>query len=92
MGTLGETHRVPLARCTYCGEHNDAATGIDHDSNPKPGDAMICVTCSGLSIYAEDGRLRRPTPAEVKACSKDLKLQLARLAVFKLALERRGRK
>jgi len=86
---LGDKQRVPAAHCAYCGQLNDAASGVEHNAKPQPGDAMVCLGCSGLNVYAEGGKLRRPTPEEVKRASKDLKLQMVRLAAFKLALERK---
>ena len=89
---LGKTQRVKPSHCCYCGQLNDGASGMGHDYAPRPGDVMICLGCSGLNIYVEGGRLRLPTPAETKATSTDLNIQMARMAAFTVALSRGRRR
>jgi len=38
-------------KCPTCSKPADAATGIDHEKNPNPGDIAICFYCGSVNIY-----------------------------------------
>jgi hypothetical protein len=38
---------------------------------PEPGDANLCMSCSYVSIFTEDGNLRAPTIAERRELLND---------------------
>ena len=51
--------------CPYCGRSNEAHAPTDPDQKPpSAGDVSICWKCLGISIFQEDGTVRRTTPEE----------------------------
>ena len=61
-----KTTRLPPATCPTCGKTLDAATNIEEDVEPSPGDVTICLGCKDLFIFTEELGLRRPTEAELQ--------------------------
>ena len=79
-------HFVPESMCLNCGKGLDAATAVQDDSNPKPGDFSICLNCGHLSVFAADLTLRPPTDAELIEVAGDptlLRLQRIRAAYWR---------
>ena len=59
------SYRIPESACPSCGARLDAASGLDHDNAPKPGNVWICIQCAEIVIYDEQLGLRKPTLAEM---------------------------
>jgi hypothetical protein len=72
--TLGKTHHVPNGFCPLCGKELDAASGMDHDNAPKPGDVSVCLGCAQPLVFNDDLTVRAMTASEVA----DLPLALGR--------------
>lgn len=51
--------------CTNCGKVNDAATALDGDIQPEPGDVAVCLYCHHLMVYGDGLTLRDPTSDEL---------------------------
>lgn len=58
------THRHEERRCPVCGKAVNAATGVDHNHSPAPGDVTMCIECAHILFFDERLTLRQPTSAE----------------------------
>jgi len=63
--TLDHTTRVPGSDCPACGYHIDAATCVEGNYQPSPGDPTVCVACGAVLVFTEARTLRATTAAEV---------------------------
>lgn len=74
-GRLGPTQAFGFTTsvCIHCGFDSDIFTAIGGGRRqPQPGDATLCVKCSGLQIVADDGAsFRKPTEDEAARLSVD---------------------
>lgn len=61
-----KTTRVPSNRCPVCKYQMDAATGVEPETKPKPGDVSICWQCGAVLIFDTDLTSRLPTEQEFK--------------------------
>jgi hypothetical protein len=51
--------------CPYCGVTHDGMTAlVKAEHRPSEGAANICARCGEISIFNEDGSLRRATATE----------------------------
>jgi len=62
---LGKDHHVEPFTCPYCKKRLDGVAGVDTDTLPEPEDVSICVVCGGVSVFAEQGCLRKPSLDEL---------------------------
>jgi hypothetical protein len=63
--------------CPHCGMLVDGATPVDDThGHPQPEDISICLYCSGLSVYTQNG-LRLPTDEEWKSAMAKSDVQRA---------------
>jgi L-aminopeptidase/D-esterase-like protein len=57
-------------RCPYCGREHTDLTGVARKGTPArrpgPGDLTICIRCGEWSVFARNGRTRKPTAAEAR--------------------------
>jgi hypothetical protein len=51
------THRTTPTLCPTCGHKLDAATGLDHDHKPSPGDLSVCIQCGEILEFDEEIKL-----------------------------------
>ena len=75
--------------CPWCGQLNDAVTGLRPETTPSQGDVSICFACSWPGVF--DGKPlapRRPTHEELQAMQVDPYLQ--EVASKVAAFRRRG--
>lgn len=56
--------RTPESKCPVCGHILDAATSINGEFEPRPGDVTLCVQCGEILIFNKDLRGRIPTAEE----------------------------
>ncbi len=81
---------VPDRHCPQCGSKNDAnlcaTDGVTEHVHPASGDVSICLYCSALMIYTEDG-LRDPTDEEFSKLRRDPDVQVAIGAIATLRSE-----
>jgi hypothetical protein len=66
----------------------DAATHVDGDKRPKPGDRSFCFHCGSGLMFLEDCSLRAMTRQEVEETMRELSPH-ARAVVDALASRRR---
>ena len=79
-------HDMPASLCLACGRSLNAASGVDHDHRPSPGDVTVCLRCGHIMIFAEDLTPRDLTAEEVIEVAGDkriLAIQRAREALPK---------
>ncbi|BAS57891.1 hypothetical protein NIES2135_27320 [Leptolyngbya boryana NIES-2135] len=57
---------LPKSACPSCGYVVDAATGVGHNEQPKPGSYGICLRCSTSLIYTESLTVRAATFIELE--------------------------
>jgi hypothetical protein len=69
---------LPADRCPLCGAVIDAASCLQDDAHPTPGDLTICLRCQGLLIFTEDMHHRVLTNREYLALPADQRALLAR--------------
>ena len=58
------TRTAPTA-CPACGHRITAASHIDGNMTPKPGDLTVCLYCATLLVFADGLSLRNLTDAEM---------------------------
>jgi len=87
-------HRVPQSFCPLCGHKLDAASGMDTDDRPSPGDAGVCIQCATPLIYQDDLTMRAMTQAEINnldpGCRREL--EIAMLVVRSLDRRKKRKK
>ena len=78
-----KTTRHKLTPCLNCGKELDAASGLEHDSTPSPGDMTVCLYCHHVMVYESELTLRNPTDAEVVEIAGDPSLLIVMQALEK---------
>ena len=72
---LGKTdYRHKPTPCLGCGKLLDAATGLNHDNNPCPGDVSICFSCGHIQVYADDLSFRELNDEEMVDIAGDKRI------------------
>lgn len=75
----------PKRRCPQCSSVCDADTGLETTKTPSPGDVSICLYCSGISIFVDNGAysptLRRATDDELEELLRDPLIRNAAYAI-----------
>ncbi len=69
--------------CAYCGAERPLAarlTGGPPPYNPRPGDAVLCISCGAWNVLDDDMQLRKPTALAAAKIEADPNCQLARKA------------
>ena len=89
---LGRDHRVPQAKCPLCGHKLDAASGINTDASPDPGDYSVCIGCASPLIYRDDLTLRPLTAPEMAAMHPVNRAEVEAGMAAARALDRRKRR
>jgi hypothetical protein len=51
---MNNIHHTPTSLCPSCGHPLDAASGIDDNAAPSPGDVTICAKCGELLAFTDD--------------------------------------
>ena len=80
-----KTTHIPNICCLACGEPADAASSVDGERVPEPGDFTVCLYCGHIMVfYKQDGQLRlgNLTAEECRKVAGDkriLAIQRARL-------------
>ena len=69
--------------CLDCGKNLDAASGINTDEPPDPGDISICFYCGHVMAYDEDFGFRPLTDEEERDIAGDEVIQAARAKAMK---------
>lgn len=44
-------HRLPPQRCPLCDHRLDAASALDSDAAPTPGDLTVCISCASPLVF-----------------------------------------
>jgi hypothetical protein len=78
---LGPTHRVAEKRCMRCEKVLDSATPADSKDRPARGDVSVCIQCGHIAIFTRGGKLREPTPDELRSIMADRRVKTLRNAV-----------
>jgi hypothetical protein len=74
---MTSTTDVPESRCPSCGKLCDAATAVEKDNKPSPGDFSVCLDCGHVMIFDHDLRLRELRGEEFHTIAGDKELLLA---------------
>jgi hypothetical protein len=77
---LGVDSRVPPSACLSCGALNDAATGVNNDARPSPGDVTVCLYCGHIMVFSDDLLMRNPTAAEIHQIAGDPRILMVQRA------------
>lgn len=66
------------SRCPFCDYEMDAATHPDDDESarPKPGDLLMCISCTSFLKLDADLRLVILPDAEFRKLPADLKVEM----------------
>lgn len=62
---MSKTSRQIESSCPDCGKKLDAATNIENDAVPVPGDIGICLYCQGVHIFTDSMSRRSPTEEDI---------------------------
>lgn len=60
-----KTTRTPETICPTCGNVNDAATCVEGEHSPSPGDVSVCLYCAAILIFTDELETRLPTEREM---------------------------
>lgn len=63
---LGTTTRMPEQVCPWCGVTLDAATALQGEHVPDPGDVSLCSACCSPMIFGPGLLLERITEREIR--------------------------
>lgn len=63
-----EFHLFPISHCWSCGEPQNCHCG---PGQPNAGEVCLCLNCTAINIFDDDGGLRDPTPDELASISLD---------------------
>lgn len=75
-------HRMKPDRCPHCGAYVDAAGEADGtEGGPEQGSISICLYCARPSVFDNDLRLRKMTPAQMDEVLSDPDVRRAIRAV-----------
>ena len=74
-----KTSRMEKQKCPTCGRENDAATCLDFDVAPRPGDTSICIGCQNVHIFTDDLSLRPATEKDIDGMPLDAVSRTQRL-------------
>jgi hypothetical protein len=80
------TTRLPASHCLNCGKQLDAASDLEGERTPCPGDVTVCIDCGHVMAFADDMTMRALTDAEMIEVAGDcdlLKVQRALAAIKK---------
>lgn len=64
---MTHTFRVPDMRCPECKVQLGAATAMQHDARPKPGDLSVCIVCAATLRFDEAMGVRALSLTELAA-------------------------
>lgn len=62
--TIGRTHVAKTCSCPTCKHPFDRASSVGHNEAPKTGDVSVCIECTAVNVFDEDGSLRPLTDVE----------------------------
>ena len=65
-----KTTKLPKVNCPYCEHHLDAASDMETNAVPTPGDVTICISCASVLVFDEALKPRKPTPEEYQAIKR----------------------
>ena len=79
--------RTPLCHCPVCGHHLNAATPVEGDPQPQPGDFTVCLYCTSFLVYEPDLTVREMSEEEVYGLEESERrlLMRARRAIQRFA-------
>ena len=76
---LSEKHtKTGKDQCPLCNHEIDAATGIDNDETPKPGDVSICINCAGFLQYSSDMSLQELPKVVFESLDHEVQMTMKR--------------
>jgi hypothetical protein len=64
MNPQPQATRTPESHCLNCGYKLDAATGVNHDDRPRPGNLLICFRCGAVMKFDDGLKPRAMTEKE----------------------------
>ena len=54
-----KTHILEIASCPSCGAKLDAASTVDEENPPVPGDVTVCLDCGVTLVFGDGLALRK---------------------------------
>jgi RNase P subunit RPR2 len=79
-------HRIKMNECPSCHKQLDAASSVDDNLRPEPGEITICLYCGHIMAFDDDLSFRELTSKEMIEVAGDpriLAIQRARQEVMK---------
>jgi hypothetical protein len=62
--------------CPFCRLQQEAVTHISgKDYVPSNGDITMCFNCGGISVFTNDGGLRKPTKKEQRELDQNSRIK-----------------
>ena len=68
-----QENNIPVNVCPYCGYKFDRASGL-HKHKPKPGDYMVCLSCSQVLLLTGKMTPRMLTVQEDRELPEDVRV------------------
>jgi hypothetical protein len=83
--------RIPPSPCPWCDYRADAATPIEGEGTPGPGDFALCLKCGSVNQYDPSMELQKVSDPEVrKQLSAEQYTQLHKARRVLLQMDRTG--
>lgn len=79
---MATSHFTPASECPECGKKLDAATGVQADQAPRPGDVSICIYCRTWLRFTDDLTLRIMTKEDLEEMPLDVLEIMKRSTLF----------
>lgn len=77
------TTRTSVVECPYCNATLDAASGVDNDDRPDPGDPTVCFYCGGFLRFTQNLGLEKIGLADIDNPGQRLTLMRVRMGILK---------
>lgn len=71
--------KLPECRCPHCDHKLDAATSVEGESAPGPGDVTVCFYCTAFLVFGDALTLRLMTTDEIGELDAEVRGLLVRL-------------
>lgn len=64
---------LPASHCPDCGAILDAATSIEKDQRPAPGDVTVCFKCTSFLQFDDNMQLKTLPSSELRELPSDIR-------------------
>jgi len=82
-------NHMPDDNCPKCSKFINAATAVEGDSRPEPGDVTVCIGCSGMLQYDSNMKLKELSLQELASMDDEARTELLKAVAIVQSMMRR---